>query len=103
MQRDSLGRVLINPVSQNMVLPRVMRRADERIRWSHLALFGTSPLVRVTTFMPVLGYLILLNDKIAVWLHMHAAWLPTGLGPPGWRIFFPVLWDSFPRRWITDV
>ena len=49
---------------------------EQKARWSNLRIYGISPLVRATVFMPVFGYLILLNEHIDSWLIITAPWLP---------------------------
>lgn len=62
---------------------------SERTRWSSLQLFGTSLVVRSTVLVPLVGYLILLNDRIVEWMNIGVPWLPD-LEPraAGWRLFF---------------
>ncbi|MGG5890990.1 hypothetical protein ACLF3G_28320 [Falsiroseomonas sp. HC035] len=41
-----------------------MRRIDHHSKWSHLRKIGNSLVVRATVIMPVVGYLILLNQQM---------------------------------------
>jgi len=72
-----------------MMIQRLFKWIERQARWSSLRGYGNSPIIRTTVLMPVVGYLILLNERISDWLRVHAAWLPEGTGyDPGMNIFF---------------
>ncbi|HEV2078680.1 MAG TPA: hypothetical protein VGR19_02120 [Allosphingosinicella sp.] len=45
-------------------------KLEEATRWSKLRAIGNSGLVRSSALIPIIGYLILLNDKVADWIQI---------------------------------
>jgi hypothetical protein len=71
----------------------VRRQADEWLPWTALRGFGNSPVVRASMVMPVVGYLILLNDHLIHWGELHPQFRLFASDNP-WRLIF-LYWGTF--------
>jgi hypothetical protein len=72
----------------------IARVYESRSRWHRLRTFGTSPIVRLAIFVPIAGYLILLNHETLyradIDIRLH--WISDD-GP--WRLYFFYLATCF--------
>jgi hypothetical protein len=75
------------------VLSRSIVNARNKITWSLLRPLGNAPLVRATLIMPLLGYVILLNEDAHRFLRLDAQFFGPDASSP-WRLI-ALYWGFF--------
>jgi hypothetical protein len=81
-------------------LRRCGRYADKvALTWDVLREIGNSHFVRATIFVPLIGYLILFNEKLTKWLTLASEFV--GFQPVGLTVSLNLLWVYFGLTFIS--
>lgn len=68
-----------------MIPQRLFR---DRPRWNDLRGFGNSVVAKATIAIPLLGYMLLFNDKVIAYLRLHTDFCQGSGCSPSWRLYF---------------
>ena len=77
-----------HPSTANVRQPTPQKLFRDRPRWNDLRGFGNSIVAKSTIAIPLLGYMLLFNDKVVAYLRLHSDFCQGGGCTASWQLYF---------------